>query len=108
MKLRNQKETLSPFNQSDMCPITLENINELYYKNYKDVILMSDNILYSKKALQRWLDEIEFSEYSFLLPSRKEFTQNDLKKLTGRKRKRNEIQNEDISDEGLSGYWYYE
>ena len=33
MKLRNQKETSSPFNQSDTCPITLENINELYYKN---------------------------------------------------------------------------
>lgn len=97
MKLRNQKETSLPFQNDDMCPITLENINELYTKNYKDVVKMSDNIFYSKKALQRWLDEIEYSNYSFALPSRKEFTSKDIQKLCGRKRKRDEQFSDEIN-----------
>ncbi len=90
MRLRSNKNTKEPFDKNDTCPITLENINELYTKNYKSVIRMSDNIFYSKKALQRWLDEIEYMDYSFILPSRKPFTDKDLKQLCGKKRKRTE------------------
>ena len=90
MKLRNNRSYVKISPEEELCPITLESINELYSKNYKEIVKMSDNKFYSKKALIKWKEELENQGKPFILPTRKEFTDEDIKKLSNRKRKRNE------------------
>lgn len=79
MSLKNKKitELLDIF-----CPITLESIYDIYKKNSKNIVKLSDNIWYEKKSIKKWIQTLIDKEQELYLPSRVPIKNSDLKKLS--------------------------
>ena len=79
MSLKNKNAIILP---DSTCPITLESISDIYRKNPKNVVKLSDNVWYEKKSVKKWIQTLANKEEELYLPSRVSVKNSDLKKLS--------------------------